>query len=450
MTATIALADPPPADNAQPSLDTEQLATHLKNYFDSDTKSDRVKLARKIESMESISINAVAEALRDLDLWRPQEPGVHAVKVDCPRGPRKPPKSTTVHVRIPDSYDHTKPYPLLFALHGTGGDGAQYLPFAVRLLGDAADQYVIAAPTDYQGVWLGGDLRESNDIPTILRTLKRAYHIDSDRVYVTGYSLGGHASFVIAALYGDYFAASAPLAGTFALQAGWEAVELLLPNVRGVPILAVYGELDRNDRLGKRDENSGISGSNRQLARILRRIDAPIELIELPGVGHRGVNPPAEKYLEHLSRRRQNDRKVIEHWFRYPAQGRAAWLRQQKFAGRMWRSQKIVVQPSANETYSEAMMQALKDRLAFLGGRINGQTVRITTRKCATVTLLVNQQLIDLTQPITIYLNGTRRFEGVAHPRIATLLEMAYEDWDLDRLWSVRFEIAEKGRAILN
>lgn len=456
-------ADPPdqPEPSNQPDLQPtgEALNAKLTDYFTAPSGADRRDIAREIESMSGVTIDTVGAALHQTPLWKPLTVEGQILRIECPRGPRKTPCVTKVHVRIPKNYDPAAPYPLVLALHGMGGDGEQYLKFAEQLLGDDVNDFLIAAPTNYAGVWLGSEFAESYDVPTILGELKRAYHVDSDRVYVTGYSLGGHASFVAAALYGDYFAASVPLAGTFVTQAGWEAVELLLGNLRGTPVLAVYGELDRNDRGGDPDddkpgadetsnENSGISGSNRHLARMLKRIDAPVELIELPGVGHLGVEPPRDRFLTQLSVTRPHDRKTVQQWFRYPPQGRAGWLRQTEFDGRMWRSQQLVIQPAANETYSEAMTRALIERLAFISGKIEGQTVRIATQKCAKVELLLNNDLIDLTQPITIIMNGTRRFEGVATPRISTLLEMAHRDHDFDRLWSVRFEISEAGRAL--
>ena len=446
------LADPPivadpPVRTDPPTADGAPLAGLLTDYFKGTSADQRSRLARKIEAIDGITVAQVAAALPSLPLWPDQDPGIQTLRVDCPRN-RRPPHATTVHIRIPDRYDATQPYPLILALHGSGGNGEHFLPAVARWLGDEVNDYVIAAPTDYTGVWLGSRQTESQDLPTILTAIKHACHVDGDRVYITGYSLGGHASFVIAALYGDYFAASVSLAGTFALQSGWEAVELLLPNLRDVPVLAIYGELDRNDRGGARDENSGISGSNRHLARMLQRIDAPIQFIELPGVGHRGVQPPHDRLIDMFSRRRPHDRRVVHHWFRYPAQGGAGWIRQDKFFGRMWRSQRLVVTPAANQTYSEAMTAALKDRLAFVGGTIEGQTIRIRTRKCARVQVLLNSDLIDLGKPITLYMDGTRRFSGPVSPRIATMLEMARRDWDFDRLWSVRFEIDRDGRAI--
>lgn len=441
--------DPPEAQ-----LDTEALTAKLTDYFTAASAADRRKIARDIESMPGVTIDAVGHALHNTPLWKPPNVERQILRIECPRGPRKPAHAVKVHVRIPKDYEPATPYPLILALHGMGGDGEQYLQFVEQLLGEHADDYLIAAPTNYAGVWLGSEFDESYDVPTILNELKRVYHVNSDRVYVTGYSLGGHASFLTAALFGDYFAASVPLAGTFVTQTGWEAVELLLPNLRGTPVLAVYGELDRNERGpgaaddGDTDENSGISGSNRHLARMLKRIKAPVELMELSGVSHLGVLPPLDQFLEQLSVTRPHDRKSVQQWFRYPSQGRAGWLRQMEFEGRMWRSQQLLIQPGANETYSEAMTEALTERLAFISGEIEGQTIRITIQKCAKVELLLNSELIDLTRPITIIMNGTRRFEGVATPKILTLLEMAHRDRDFDRLWNVRFEISESGRAI--
>ena len=89
----------------------------------------------------------------------------------------------------------------------------------------------------------------------------------------------------------------------------------------------------------------------------------------------------------------------------------------------------------------------MKQKLAYIGGKIEGQTVRIQTRKCDEIELLLSDELIDLDRDIAIYLNGKTRLEGRADRRISTLLKIAYRDWEFQRLWPARFTIPAKGRA---
>lgn len=435
-----------PAATTQPASDDAEFVALVQSYFQEPVKSKRAAIAARVETTDGVTLQRAADALGKVRLWQAQDAGTRQIDVQTIR-PDRQVHVTEVHVRVPEGYDSATAYPLLLALPGENASAEEYLRFAAHLLGPQVNEFLVVSPEVYDGVWLGSIEEESHDLPRLLMELRRQFHVDTDRVYVSGYALGGHAAFSIAALYGDWFAASVPLSGTFATQAGWESVELLLPNLRRVPVLAVYGELDRDEATDDDVEKSGIMGSNRYLAGLLSRTPAPVEFIELAGVGHDGVVPPSERFLQMLSRKRPHKVQQIEHRFRYPAQGRAAWLRQSAFQGQVWDSDQIVVMPARDETYSEAVTAELSERLAYLGGRIEGQTIHVESHRCAKIELLLSGDLIDLDEPIEIYLNGTRRHEGSAKPTITTMLELAYEDWDFKRLWPVRFELPQNGLA---
>ena len=108
----------------------------------------------------------------------------------------------------------------------------------------------------------------------------------------------------------------------------------------------------------------------------------------------------------------------------------------------------MIVSPAVGESEKTAVTALLEDRLAFVGGRIEGQTVRLETRRCDQIELLLNDELLNLDKEIAIIVDGTRRFSGRAERRVETVLEMAYRDWDFHRLWPVRFRISSKGRAV--
>jgi hypothetical protein len=176
-------------------------------------------------------------------------------------------------------------------------------------------------------------------------------------------------------------------------------------------------------------------------------MEIPMGMVELEDVGHLDLVVPAESFQEMLAQRRPHDLKEVEHWFRYPPQGRMSWIRQRRYLGEPWRAQRLVVRPALGEGYSEAMIATLKEKLAYVGGRIEGQTIRLESRHCEEVELLLHGGLVDLDQEITIYLNGKKRLAGRAKRSISTLLDVAYGDWEFKQLWPVRFSIPRKARA---
>jgi len=412
-------------------------------YFHTDDADDRARIAERITSLPGVDVRDVATAVRGVMLWGPQPSGFQRLELSTDHG-----ETLEVVVHLPPRYDPKIAYPLLIAMHGTGGNGAGYIRCALQLLGDRSDEFIVAAPTRLKGCFIGSAESEAGDTPAMLRFLKRRFHINSDRVYANGYSQGGHMSFLMAALYTDSLAASVPLSGTFATQVGYELMDIMLVNVRSIPIMIVYGELDRAEPGNTRQSpTTGISGSNRYMAHIAKRLKVPIRFVELPGVGHGGVVPPPDAFAEYLGKTRPRTVPSFEHWFRYQPQGRMCWLRQRRFQGHPWAGEHLRVTPKKGEDYSDALLRKLRLKLAYIGGSIEGQRVGVRSRKCAELEVLLNDDLIDLDREIVISYKDKEVFRGVVERRIATLLAVAWEDWNFDRLFFARIVMTRKGDA---
>ncbi|NOX57695.1 MAG: hypothetical protein GXP29_02400 [Planctomycetes bacterium] len=425
--------------------ETKARIEHVQTYL---TAKDASARRPALRELLKASHTEIAAALQQAQIWEDMEPGFSTVQVNVPSAKKRTAKTLEVEVHLPKGYDPANAYPLLLAYHGQGGNGKNFIKAAIAILREKGDTFIVAAPTDYDGMWLGSTAEATEEPRKLLQTLKRRYHIDTDRVYAMGYSLGGHASFLMATFFGDSFAAVVPLAGTFAIQMGSACVDVLLPNARNVPMLVVYGENDQSidPTTGK---PAGIAVWNRFLKHSARRLDLPITMVELPGVGHGGVIPPEDALQEILSKRRGPLHHTLSHRFRYTSQSRVEWLRQTRFAGRPWSSQQLVVSPGAGESPEEAMAAMLDKKLGGIAGTIEGQHIQIHTLRCHRIELLLNDDLVDLDKAIRITVDGTVRFEGIAKRSVKTMLEVAKENWEFKRLFPVRFQIGKKGRAIL-
>lgn len=429
-----------PASAGRDAAAPDGLQARVIRYFKTDSPDARAAIAQEIESMDGVTLDAVADAVRRAPLWKPSAPEFERFDLQTARG-----TTTEVHVHVPDGYDPGHAYPLLLAFHGQDGNGGQYIHFALQLLGDRVNEFLVAAPTRLGGCFIGSAPETSTDPTALFRALKTRYRVDTARVYASGYSKGGHQSFLLGLLYTDTLAAAVPLAGTFTTQIGLELVDIMLPNLRGFPMLVVYGELDHGQPRGPIDERSGISGANRYIRLRAAALNVPIEMIEIPGMGHVGVRPPPDRFHAMLNKVRPRRVKTIDHWFRYPPQGRVDWLRQTRYQGTPWRGDHLRVKPKGDETYSDALVRKLKLILPYIGGTIEGQAIDIRTRRTARVDLLLNDDLVDLDREITVRLKGKLVFTGRAHRSIRTLLEVAYEDWDFQRLYPVRFTVTRNG-----
>ncbi|MBU2984680.1 hypothetical protein KO528_04925 [Saccharophagus degradans] len=97
---------------------------------------------------------------------------------------------------VPKAYNPAKRYPVEFKLHGgildkkrwrSGGkwwwNGKKYEPYTL------ADQITVFPAAWNKALWWDKD--QAENLPAILRDLKRTYNIDDNRVYLSGFSNGG-------------------------------------------------------------------------------------------------------------------------------------------------------------------------------------------------------------------------------------------------------------------
>lgn len=419
----------------------EALEEKLAAYMKADDAAAQSDLLAEIEAVPELTTARVAEALRSLRLWEPVAPGLHELRLDNAEG-----GPTTVVVRVPPGYDVDDAWPVIVGLHGTNGRATDYLEFVRMLLGERADEFLIACPQGIRGDTFYDTLEESAQPMDLLRELRRHFHVDSDRVYLTGYSLGGHGTAFICLMHADQFAAGVPLAGTLNVPRREALHPYLLPNLRNCPLLLVWGEKDTGGPDGAPSPTDGITGENRRIMRRVKQLELPVEGIELPGVGHGNVRPPAQKLVAYTSKVREKFPKRVSHVCRYPSQGHAYWLRIRKFQGNPWVKNELPpIQLRQGDSPQERMTEQILEQLRRLSGQAEGQRIELDLERIARLEVLLSDEFIDLDEPITIVVRGKSRFEGMVTRRVAVMLEEAARTWDLDRLYEARLVVTAGG-----
>ena len=140
---------------------------------------------------------------------------------------------------VPESYSPDRSYYLLLHLHGAGERGDDNLKqiadgdqtrLIYRILNDESlrEQFIIVAPQcplDQKWVserWDDGTYSLNNtpqSIPSqqvmslLQKEITMKYSVDSDRIYVTGLSMGGFGTWDLICRYPDYFTAAIPVCG---------------------------------------------------------------------------------------------------------------------------------------------------------------------------------------------------------------------------------------------
>ncbi|MGY8923242.1 MAG: carboxylesterase family protein [Flavobacteriales bacterium] len=112
-------------------------------------------------------------------------------------------------VDIPKSYIKEKKYPLIIFLHGSIVSRAKSFVYRestrTEFYKPESDPYIYVAPTKLEIDW------DPNKIKDLIENIKENINIDGDRIYLTGLSMGGRGTFIVAAALPDTFAALMPL-----------------------------------------------------------------------------------------------------------------------------------------------------------------------------------------------------------------------------------------------
>jgi pimeloyl-ACP methyl ester carboxylesterase len=164
-------------------------------------------------------------------------------------------------VYVPTSYDPARPTPLTWVLHSLGVNHNQYSSLGPKFLQGLCEQRrsICATTLGYGPDGWYFDEAE-NDFWSVWRSLASAYRLDPERTVISGYSMGGFASYKLGLSYPDLFAKAMPLAGPprcgLRVIGGVEgpagpgrcttdgSTTALVPNAREVPYVLADGVLD--------------------------------------------------------------------------------------------------------------------------------------------------------------------------------------------------------------
>lgn len=143
---------------------------------------------------------------------------------------------------LPESYDGSVPYSLVFALHGNGGSARYFNSFTFNQRAEEL-QFIMVYPDGYKGSWEVGpgfeaDIDDVGFFREMIHYFSSRYSIDPERIYATGHSLGGFMSYRLGRSLQGELAAIAPVSG-MALYARGETAD-----VNPLAVLHVHGEND--------------------------------------------------------------------------------------------------------------------------------------------------------------------------------------------------------------
>jgi hypothetical protein len=124
---------------------------------------------------------------------------------------------------VPDNYDTLETYPIVLTLHGLGECGTDnnihiQLNHIATCWADSSFQkkhpaFIVSPQCPVGSNWTTAGVKSS--VFEILDSLLEVYKVDTNRIYVTGLSLGGNGTWDYLATYPHLFAAAIPVCGWY-------------------------------------------------------------------------------------------------------------------------------------------------------------------------------------------------------------------------------------------
>jgi predicted peptidase len=179
---------------------------------------------------------------------------------------------------LPEGYDAqgAKRWPLILFLHGAGERGTNISKVAVhgppKIVKDKADfPFIVVSPQcPSSETW-------SNDtLVALLDDVIRKHAVDTNRIYLTGISMGGYGTWSLGLAHPERFAAIAPICG------GGDPLGTILPSpsqarlLKKLPVWAFHGA---KDTLVKLEESE-------RMINALKKIGNEANLTVYPEAGH--------------------------------------------------------------------------------------------------------------------------------------------------------------------
>ncbi len=151
-------------------------------------------------------------------------------------------------VYVPPDYTPDRAWPVILFLHGSGERGSDGLLQTDVGLGHALRKnwrqipaIVVMPQCRPEQTWVGPMGRMAL---RCVEEVSHEYHLDPQRLYLTGLSLGGQGAWFIAASLPDRFAAVLVICGFTELGQSTGEAAKLAPRLTNVPIWVFHGEQD--------------------------------------------------------------------------------------------------------------------------------------------------------------------------------------------------------------
>lgn len=398
-------------DNLAVSLAAFEVRNLIREYLGGAARPRRTEIVKELAAHEGSSPAYLAKLIKamkpplppDPQEADPNVPGLFTLKVPG----LAEDKDFVYHVQLPPEYDPYRRYPAVVTLAGGGTTAMQQVdwwagawsPKLQMRVGQATRRgYIVIAPEwkrQHQSQYEYSP-REHAAVLNTLRDACRRFSIDSDRVYLSGHSMGGDAAWDIALAHPDLFAGTMPI-----VAESDKFVARYWENARHTPLYFVGGSLD-GDKLAK---------NSRDWDRYLKGAGFDCTIVEYLGRGHEHFIDEIQRLCDWMDLHERNF---------FPASFKVLSMRE---GDSFFWWVEIDQMPPNNLVNHVNWPPPARARPTETAGEIHRDTnvVQVTTG-AARATLYFAPEMVDMTKPISVRLN-TKTTRVNPTPTAETLLE---------------------------
>ncbi len=315
---------------------------------------------------------------------------------------------TSYWVQLPPEYDPTRRYPAIVTLqsanttpeHQIDWWAGSYDEQTGRRRGQASRHgYIVIAPQwtkEFQSTY-EYSAREHAAVLFTLRDACKRFSVDTDRVFLSGYSMGGDAAWDIGLAHPDLWAGVIPIVAT-----SDKYISRYWQNGRQLPMFFVTGELDGNK----------LSRNVRDFDRYLTKSDFDVVISQFLGRGHEHFQDEILRLFDWMSLQQRDFSPATFEFHAMRTWDNFGW----------WVEIDQIPKRSLVEPVHWPPKNGVRPVITS-GSQSSKNHLRVKTG-AGQITVWLSPDTVDFSQPISIVINGkTHANPESAKPSLEVLLE---------------------------
>jgi dienelactone hydrolase len=288
----------------------------------------------------------------------------------------------------------------------------------------------LIVPARKVGDGWNASLDEHRDILGALRQVLLNFRVDPNKVVLTGFSRGGHASWDLGLRRVQHFAAALPRGGT-TLHIGsyGKTGGVFLINGKHLSVMAANGEND----------DKTIVAGNVYAQKMFKKYDYSCKYLEVKGKGHEFVLSNEQKFAFIKDKVRVIWPKEFKKVINRAGPEVHYWLRIDQRVGKAWDPKEaMLLRGNIPKTLIERRKKAwayVKGKMCFLRGEIKEKKIKITRKNVKSMSVFLNPKMLPADESYQIYVNGLMKHKGQLKLDLKILLEELHKTGDTSRLY---------------